>query len=158
MDTIEPDPKNYEKFQRLVWRVAKQNIPRGCRKEFIPCLSEEGKRLYEDYTKAYNEDPFAQNTIELGEALTASMDADRNERWKELICNTDMTQNSKKAWATISKLNTDKKTNPRVAAVTPNQVANQLILNGKPLHTERGRKKGNKKRNEEHLEGQQRRS
>ena len=60
-----------------------------------------------------------------------------------------MTRNSKKAWATISKLNTEKKTNPRVAAVTPNQVANQLILNGKPLHTERGRKKAMQKEMEQ---------
>ena len=120
--------------------MGKRNIPRGCRKEYIPCLSEEGKRLYEDYMKAYNEDPFAQNTIELGEALTTSMDAERSERWRELISNTDMTRNSKKAWTTISKLNTDTKTNLRVAAVTPNQIANPLILNGKPAHTERGRK------------------
>ena len=77
--------------------MAKRSIPRGCRKEYIPCLSEEGKRLYEEYSKAFDDDPFAQNTIELGEALTTSMAADRSERWKEMICNTDMTRNSKKA-------------------------------------------------------------
>ena len=57
--TITPDPKNYEIFQKLVWKVAKRSIPRGCRKEYIPCLSEEGKRLYEQYSKAYYDDPFA---------------------------------------------------------------------------------------------------
>ncbi|KAK3893288.1 hypothetical protein Pcinc_002844 [Petrolisthes cinctipes] len=49
-----------------------------------------------------------------------------------------MTHNSKKAWATIMKLNTDKNTQTRVAAVTPNEVENQALLNGKPLHKERG--------------------
>ena len=65
--------------------------------------------------------------------------------WKELIENTDMTLNSKQAWKTISKLNTERKTNSRVAAVTPNQVANQLILNGKPQHKEKGRRKAMKR-------------
>ena len=141
IEKIDPNPKNYEKFQKVVWGVAKRNIPRGCRKQYIPCLSEEGKKLHDDYTKAFNEDPFAENTVELGETLTRSMAIERTERWKELINNTDMTLNSKKAWKTISKLNTEKKTNPRVAAVTPNQVAHQLILNGKPQHKERGRRK-----------------
>ena len=66
--------------------------------------------LYEEYTTAYNEDPFSQNTVELGEALTTSMVADRNERWKELISGTNLPRNSnsEKAWATISKLNAEK--------------------------------------------------
>ena len=138
---IEPDPKNYERFQKIVWKVALRNIPRGCRKKYIPCLSKEGKKLYEEYTKSYNEDPFSETTVELGETLTKSMAKEREERWRELIENTDMTLNSKKAWKTISKINTEKKTNPRVAAVTPNQVANQLILNGKPQHKEKGKRK-----------------
>ena len=69
------------------------------------------------------------------------MAKEREERWRELIETTDMTLNCKKAWKTISKINTENKTNPRVAAVTPNQVANQLILNGKPQHKEKGRRK-----------------
>ena len=51
-----------------------------------------------------------------------------------------MTHNSKKAWTTIKKLNSEKKPQ-RVAAVTPNEVANQLILNGKPTYKERGQQK-----------------
>ncbi len=52
-----------------------------------------------------------------------------------------MTHNSKRAWVTINKLNSDKAPQPRVAAVTPNQVADQLLLNGKPINKERGHKK-----------------
>ena len=69
------------------------------------------------------------------------MNNERIERWKELVTNIDLSLNSKRAWKTISKLNGEKKTNPRVAAVTPNEVASLLILNGKPHHKERGRKK-----------------
>ena len=35
-------------------------------------------------------------------------------------------------------MNTEKNTQTRVAAVTPDGVANQLLLNGKPLNKERG--------------------
>ena len=74
-----------------------------------------------------------------------SISQTRSERWQELICNTDMTHNSKKAWSTIKKLNTENRKQMRVAAVTPNEVASQLICNGKPLHKERGHRKEMKK-------------
>ena len=40
--------------------------------------------------------------------------------------------NSKKAWKTIKNLNSENKPPSRVAAITPNQVAHQLLLNEKP--------------------------
>ena len=65
-----------------------------------------------------------------------SIAGERKERWQELISSTDMTLNSKKAWKTISKLNSDKNNQTSIAAVTPNAVANQLLLNGKPQNKE----------------------
>ena len=136
--SIEPTPVNYEAFQNLVWKVAKKHIPRGCRKNYIPCLTADSKDLYTQYTAAYEDDPFSEGTIALGEELTASITKEKTERWRQLITETDMTHNSKKAWATIKKLNTEKKPQTRVAAVTPDQVASQLILNGKPAYKEKG--------------------
>ena len=135
---IEPVPGNYEVFQKLVWKVAKQHIPRGCRKTYIPCLTNENKELYNQYIASYNNDPFSENTITLGEDLTASITKEKSERWRELITNTDLTHNSKEAWTTIKKLNAERKPQSRIAAVTPNQVANQLLQNGKPTSKERG--------------------
>ncbi|GFR83311.1 RNA-directed DNA polymerase from mobile element jockey-like [Elysia marginata] len=43
--------------------------------------------------------------------------------------------------ATIKRLNSEKNVQTRVAAVTPNQVANQLLQNGKPANKEKGHKK-----------------
>ena len=138
-------PKNYEEFQKLVWQTAVQHIPRGCRTSYIPCLDDQSKELYRKYTEAYNRDAFAEDTIQLGEDLLSAISQGRQERWIDLITNTDMTQNSKKAWTTLKKINTEKNGQTRVAAVTPNQVASQLLLNGKPLHKERGRLKAMKK-------------
>ena len=138
ISTIRTHAKNYDDFQKHVWEVSKKHIPRGCKRTFIPCLTNQSKELFEDYIQAYNTDPFDENTIDLGETLATSVANGRLERWQELICNTDMTHNSKKAWTTIEKLNTEKNTSARVAAVTPDEVANQLLLNGKPLNKEQG--------------------
>ena len=139
--TIEAKPCKYENFRNLVWEVARKHIPRGCRKTYIPCLNDEGKHLYELYMPAYNLDPFSDETIQLGDELTTLMSDERSERWKELITSVGMTRNSKKAWATIKRLDSESHTQTRVATVTPNQVANQLLQNGKPLNKEKGHHK-----------------
>ncbi|NEO82313.1 reverse transcriptase domain-containing protein [Moorena sp. SIO4G3] len=136
--TIRPHPDAYEKFQDLVWKAAKKNIPRGCRRSYIPCLSSRSKATYQEYVQAFNEDPFALRTFELSETLLSYMSEERKNRWQELITNIDMTHNSKKAWQTLKKLNVEKNSNIRIAAVTPNEVAHQLLLNGKPHNKERG--------------------
>ena len=139
--SIEADPKNYEALQKLVWEVAKKNIPRGCRKSYIPCLNDESKEIYEMYIDAYNKDPFSDKTVQLGEDLILLLANERSERWKELITSTDLTHNSKKAWKITKKLNSEKCTQARVAAVNPNQVANHLLQNGKPPNREKGHQK-----------------
>lgn len=141
IQSIEADPVNYATFQKLVWDVAKKNIPRGCRKTYIPCLNDQSKELYKKYTEAFNRDPLSEDTVQLGEELVILLAEERSERWKELITSVDMTQNSKKAWSTIKKINSEKRTPSRIAAVTPDEVANQLLLNGKPSNKEKGYQK-----------------
>ena len=92
------------------------------------------------YIDAYNKDPFSDKTVQLGD-LILLLANERSERWKELITSTDLTHNSKKAWKNIKKLNSEKCTQARVAAVAPNQVANQLLRNGKPPNKEKGHQK-----------------
>ena len=56
---------------------------------------------------------------------------ERRKTWHALIESTDMSKNSKKAWSTIGKLRGDPKAAPLQPKVTANQVAHQLLLNGK---------------------------
>ena len=124
--SIKADPKNYEALQKLVWEVAKKNIPRGCRKSYIPCLSDESKKMNEMYIDTYNKDPFSDKTVQLDD-LILLLANERSERWKELITSTDLTHNSKKAWKIIKKLNSEKCTQSSCSHPKPS---------GKPLITE----------------------
>ena len=62
-----------------MWNVAKKSIPRGCRKQYIPGFTDTSKDIYNQYIKAYDTDPFAEETIELGEMLLRSLREARKE-------------------------------------------------------------------------------
>jgi len=94
-------------------------------------MTEETSKIKKEYEKSFATDPFSEETIMIGETLKKLLCKDRNDRWHELIDNTDMTKNSKKAWRLIKKLNEDPVTHMNDINITANQVATQLLLNGK---------------------------
>ena len=128
---LDPTPANYEKFIKLTQEISKKHIPRGCREYYIPGISADSKALYDEYLKLYEEDPFSDDTMNAGEMLMAAIAEERRKSWQELIEDVDMTHNSKKAWSTIKKINNDPKQAKVHSNVTANQVAHQLLLNGK---------------------------
>ena len=80
------------------------NIPRGCRRNYLPGLTPESIELIEEYREKYEDDPFADITITLGEELVSAISGESRKVWQTLIESTDMTHNSKKAWSTIRTL------------------------------------------------------
>jgi hypothetical protein len=87
--------------------------------------------IYNEYVEEYNKDPFSDNTIELGECLIDSIGEERQRAWQEMVESTDLTHNSKKAWNMIRKLSSDKTSQVTATAVTANQIAKQLLDNGR---------------------------
>uniref|UniRef100_A0A6P7GXF8 Uncharacterized protein LOC114347680 n=1 Tax=Diabrotica virgifera virgifera TaxID=50390 RepID=A0A6P7GXF8_DIAVI len=83
------------------------------------------------YTEEYSKDPFSEVTAEIGERLQQILSASRQERWSETLSKMDMTHSSKQAWNMIKKLNGDPTEVKEPCAITPNQIAHQLLLNGK---------------------------
>ena len=128
---VEPTPANYNRFVESVRMASRRHIPRGCRTEFIPGLTEESKSLYEAYKTQYSNSPFDDGTMESGNALLDSMIEEKKRRWEEVITSTNMTHNSRRAWKTIRMLSNDPTSSSPPYLVNANQVAHQLLVNGR---------------------------
>ena len=121
----------YYQFVNALWKVARKNILRGCRRNYIHGLTPDSIELIEDYRVKYEDDPFADSTITLGEELMTAISEERRKAWQTLIESTDMAHKSEKAWSTIRKLCDDPCKPNQHCNTTANQVAHQLILNGR---------------------------
>ena len=131
VENIPSTAECYDQFVNALRKVARKNIPRGCRRNYVPGLTPESIELIEEYREKYEDDPFADNTITLGEELMSAISEERRKAWQTLIESTDMTHSSKKAWSTIRKLCDDPCKPNEHCNTTANQVAHQLLLNGR---------------------------
>ena len=62
VQTITPTAENYNTFANLVLKTARRHIPRGCRVEYIPGLSDESAKEYDEYVSLFEMDPFSDET------------------------------------------------------------------------------------------------
>ena len=127
---VEPIPENYDRFIGLVHVVSRRHIPRGCRTNYIPGLTEESQSLYDAYKKQYSSNPFAEGTLQTGNKLIDTMKEEKKKRWEEVITSIDLTHNSRKAWQTIKKLSNDPTSPNPPCLVNSNQVTHHLLVNG----------------------------
>ncbi|KAI5747569.1 hypothetical protein M8J77_016091 [Diaphorina citri] len=129
---ITPIPGNYDEFNNIVKIVSRRNIPRGCRTQYVQGLTSDTIPLLNRYQKLYDEDPFSDETIEAGERLLSAISEERTAKWRNLLENMNMAQNSRPAWKLLKNLSQDptERTNA-FPDVTANQVASQLLKNGK---------------------------
>ncbi|XP_030759384.1 uncharacterized protein LOC115884825 [Sitophilus oryzae] len=128
---LAPTPSNYHIFVESLRKISRRYIPRGCRQHYIPGLSNASRDTLEQYEQLFAEDPFSDQTITCGTALMTALSEAREKKWIETLDRMDMSHSSKIAWNLIKKLDGDPKLSKAPANVTPNQVANQLLLNGK---------------------------
>lgn len=84
------------RFQKLLFKAAKINIPRGFKKNELPGWIAESKELYRQYTD--------HQTAEKGKKRLASLDAVRRQRWIETVEHFEMKKNSREAWALLKNL------------------------------------------------------
>lgn len=129
---IEPNIDTYGQFIEVVKKISRRHIPRGCRTNYIAGLNENSLTFLTRYEELYDSDPFSDETIEAGELLMNSISESRREKWMNLLESLDMKQNSRRAWKTVKNLSNDPKA-PTIIQnnVTTNQIAHQLLMNGK---------------------------
>ncbi|KAK3893608.1 hypothetical protein Pcinc_002582 [Petrolisthes cinctipes] len=97
-----------EQASLLSGRLLRETSPEDAGKPTYLASTEPAKDPYKEYIQAFNEDPFAEDTLQLEEDLFDSISSERKEHWLEVITNIDLTHSSKKAWITIKKLNSEK--------------------------------------------------
>ena len=75
--------------------------------------------------------PFDNRTMESGNLLLDKMTEEKRKIWDEVITSTNMTHNSRNPWKTINKLSNDPTSSNLPCLITANQVAHQLLVNGR---------------------------
>ena len=119
--------------------AARKTIPRGCREQYIPGLSNAALSLYDQYRLGFSENPFGEETLALGESLLQEVGEERR-TWQNMIESTDLKYNSKKSWPLMRRLSNDPTTSTTHTNITANEVSQQVLLNGKS--SEQHRKSG----------------
>ena len=72
-----------------------------------------------------------------GDTLLDEMSDERRKILRDMVENTNLTMNSKRAYATIRRLGADNVSPPVVTTVSADQIANQLLSNGRRVEHRR---------------------
>ena len=73
IEDVELIPANYKCFVESVCVASRRHIPRGCRAEDVPGITDESNSLYEAYNCKYSSSPFDDRPIESGNTLIDKM-------------------------------------------------------------------------------------
>ena len=81
---ITPISQNYDTFDDMVRKSARRHIPRGCRVEYIPGLSDEITKEYQEYVTMFEADPFSKETSTKGKKVMEHISNERQKTWHSL--------------------------------------------------------------------------
>ena len=116
----------YCQFASAIIKTAKQHIPRGHRKKYIPGLDNECDDLAEKHHAATTE----QEKHDTATALMEHLDSARQERWIETVQAIDFTHSSRKAWSIVRQLTGEKNNKPQVP-IKANKITQHFVKNGR---------------------------
>ncbi|KAL4154014.1 hypothetical protein QTP88_001847 [Uroleucon formosanum] len=119
-------------FQKANWLDYSISLDIEISRLTATSITSELSEQFQTYSDRYENDPFNLDTIKEGERLLENITEVRRTNWHTLLNNVDMKHSSSKAWGLIKKLDCDpSKPKTRISAVTANQVAHQLLINGR---------------------------
>ena len=116
---IPPKCINYNRFVGVIKSAAKRTIPRGFRKEYIPCWSPQINDLYKNYNR--NPNPL------LGDELLNSLNNARKDKWNDLMGKMNFTHTSRSSWSLIRKLGAANQLSNPTPKISPNSIASRLV-------------------------------
>jgi len=119
-----PDTSNieraYQDFCESLLFAAKQCIPRGRRKNYVPCWNKECETFYRSFARA----PVETESDRAASSLQSRLGQKKQERWEEAVSSIDFSHSSRKAWRTINKLTGR---SGRSFHISANSIASQLV-------------------------------
>jgi len=118
--------KAYKKLCESLLFTAKQCIPRGRHKNYVPCWDKECKTLYRSFLRAQ----VGTDSERAASSLLSRLDQRRQEQWEEALKSIDFSHSTGKAWSIISKLTGRSGHSTCLRPVSANSIASQLVKNG----------------------------
>ena len=110
-----------------MFSAAKETIPRGRRRNYIPCWDEECESLYKDFTS----NPDGPESTRTASALLQKLDKERRRRWNEAVQSIDFAHSGCRSWTIINNFSGHSRHPSRPCFISANAIASQLIRNGK---------------------------
>ena len=117
----------YAAFQKKLLKVAKNTIPRGFRKKYIPKWDARCNELASQHEKAQS----VEEKLLSANRLIGHLNVERKEQWISTVESVDMKRSRRRAWSTINKLTGLKNVSPNPNSISPNAVTSCLLNNGK---------------------------
>ena len=84
----------------MLLAAAKNNIPRGVRKAYVPCWDAECEQLLHSHTEAQT----GEDRDKAADDLFCRLNEKRRLRWTETVESIDFTHSSRWGWQTLNKL------------------------------------------------------
>jgi len=116
----------YQDFCESLLSAAKHCIPRGRRKNYMPCWDKECETLYRCFIRA----PVGTDSDRAASSLLSRLGQKKQERWDKSVNSIDFSHYSRKAWRAINKLTGRSGRSFPQCPDSPNSIASQLVKNG----------------------------
>jgi len=113
-------------FCESLLSAAKQCIPLGRRKNYVPCWDKECETLHRSFTRV----PVGTEPDRAASSLLSGLGQKNQEWWEEAVNSIDFSHSSRKVWRIINKLTGRSGCSFRQCPVSANSIVSQLVKNG----------------------------
>jgi len=118
--------KAYQEFCESLPFAVKQCIPRGRRKNYVPCWDKECETLYCSFIRT----PVGTDSNRAASSVLSWLEQAKQERWEEAVNSIHLLHSSRKAWSTINELTGRSGRSCYLCSVSANSIASQLVKYG----------------------------
>jgi hypothetical protein len=63
--TFQPTLEHYDDFVKIIKKISKQYISRGCRQNYVPGMKKQLQKTFDEFTVRYENNPFDDETIQI---------------------------------------------------------------------------------------------